>query len=151
MYKIREANEGDYLSFFLLYQESRKKADPEGTVSVLDEERYNKIITDPSVHLYVVENNKELQAFTLFYGKKLFSLLQPVEKEILYVEELYVKASEERKGLKLYLYEKIERYAKRNGIKRIEVSLPADEEEKIAYYEERFRLKSEYVVLVSDL
>lgn len=151
MYKIREANEEDYPSFLLLYQESRKEADREGNASVLGEERYSKIITEPSVHLYVVENNNELQAFTLFYGKKLFYLLQPVEKEILYVEELYVKASEERKGLKLYLYEKIERYAKRNGIKRIEISLPADEEEKIAHYKERFRLKSEYVVLVSDL
>lgn len=147
MYKIREAKIEDYHSFLILYREYMKE-NKEQHSPELGKETYENIINSSAYELYVIENNKEFQAFTLFYKKKHQYLLQAV-KEVLFIEALFVRKSEEKKGLKLYLYEKIERYAKRNGIKEIETLLPVAEQEKIAHYDERFKLKAEYAVLIS--
>lgn len=149
MYKIREAKVEDYSSFLQLYQESKKERG-ETNAPAVHKEAFEEIVKSPFYELYVVENNRELQAFTLFYRKKISYLLEQ-EREVLYIEAMFVKPSEEKKGLKLYLYEKIERYAKRNGIGQIETFLPIVEQEKIAHYEERFKLKAEDALLVSRL
>lgn len=151
MYRIREATAGDYNAFVPLYRESRKGRKENEASSELDPEMYKKIIADPAVKLYFVEKEKELHAFTLFYPKKPIFFLRSAGKGVLYIEELYVKSSEERKGIDQHLFQKIEKYGSQMGIDTVEIALPVTQEKKIAYYKERLRLSPVDVVLTRDL
>ncbi|WP_099156533.1 GNAT family N-acetyltransferase [Virgibacillus ndiopensis] len=110
MFKLREARYEDFSEISRI-NNTNENVHLSVKQDQIDKAFFTKIIEEDHRRIYLVEKTGRIIAFLLFRIDSISS--------IIYIDELSIDASYEKKGLDEHLYQKVERIAEKKGIKQL--------------------------------
>lgn len=113
MYKIREVKETDYDAINMLGHEDNVHL--QKFRSPIDDTVFQKILTDKSNRVYIVEKHSQMLAFIAFQ--------LDYETSTVHINKLTIDSAYVKKGLDEHLYSKVERLAERGGFAQMKAEI----------------------------
>ena len=144
MYTVRKATVSDYKSVSNLILEVHKlhvKNRPDVYIDVdeiLDEKEFKKALDDNNINIFVVENNKnkdkDIQAYAWVKTMSSPNLSIVRKSKFLYIEDICIKSTCRRNGLGRLLFEYIKKFANKEKVDSIQLSVWNFNKDAIEFY-----------------
>lgn len=144
MYTVRKATVSDYKSVSNLILEVHKlhvKNRPDVYIDVdeiLDEKEFKKALDDNNINIFVVENNKnkdkDIQAYAWVKTMSSPNLSIVRKSKFLYIEDICIKSTCRRNGLGRLLVEYIKKFANKEKVDSIQLSVWNFNKDAIEFY-----------------
>lgn len=127
MYKIREARSEDFSTIAAIHD------DPDHIhlqmEAPMDEHAFHSIVCADDIKMYVVEKSGMIAAFISFRIQQ--------QEQILFIQQFSIDHTYRKKGLDEHLYQKVERFAERAGMRHMVTYIRVDDHDVHDFFERK--------------
>jgi|GEM_PF-991640 len=141
--KVVQAKKEDYIGFIEIFKEIEelhrlnaswkfKKPKP-----IFSEESYKKLVNDKNCMFFLAKDKNEIVGYSIAYKKEIFNIPFLKKRKWIHLDALSVKNNQKQKGIASAILREIEKWARKNNIKEIELDVWLFNTNAINFYERK--------------